>query len=383
MSFGFEVQTRDGRARRGVLATDHGSIDTPVFMPVGTQGTVKGLTPEQLTAAGARMILGNTYHLYLRPGHQRVRALGGLHRFAAWDGALLTDSGGFQVFSLANLRDIDDEGVYFRSHLDGSRHRFTPESSMDVQAALGADVVMAFDECPALPAPDELVRTAVDRTLVWARRCRDHFGDRRRHEAGHEQVLFGIVQGGLLERERERCVRALIELDLPGYAIGGLSVGESKEDLHRMAEFAAPLLPDDRPRYLMGVGYPEDVLAAVGSGFDMFDCVLPTRLARHGTLLTSEGRLALRNARFADDASTPDPACGCAVCRSHSRAYLRHLVVANEILGLVLCTLHNVHFYQDLMERTRAAIGAGCFDAFRAEFLARYRPGRHVSSGGD
>ena len=376
--FGFEVTARDGRARRGTLRTDHGNIATPVFMPVGTQGTVKGLTPGQLVESGARMILGNTYHLYLRPGHERVRGLGGLHRFSAWEGALLTDSGGFQVFSLSRLRDIDDDGVVFRSHLDGSRHRFTPESSMDVQAALGADVVMAFDECPALPAPDELVRAAVDRSLIWARRCRDHFGDRRRHEAGHEQVLFGIVQGGLLERERARCAASLVELDLPGYAIGGLSVGESKEDLHRLTAFTAPLLPPDKPRYLMGVGYPEDLLAAVAAGVDMFDCVLPTRLARHGTLLTSEGRMALRNARFADDPLPPDPACSCAVCRAHSRAYLRHLIVTNEILGLVLCTLHNVSFYQELMAQTRTAIEVGRFDDFRAAFLARYRPGEHT-----
>lgn len=376
--FGFEITARDGGARQGILRTDHGEIPTPVFMPVGTQGTVKGLTPAQLRESGSQMILGNTYHLYLRPGHERVLGLGGLHRFSAWDGAMLTDSGGFQVFSLSRLREIDDEGVVFRSHLDGSRHRFTPESSMDVQAALGADVVMAFDECPALPATDEVVRAAVDRSVLWARRCRDHFGDRRRHEAGHEQVLFGIVQGGLVERERARCAQALLELDLPGYAIGGLSVGESKEDLHRLTGFTAPLLPEDKPRYLMGVGYPEDLLAAVGSGVDMFDCVLPTRLARHGTLLTSEGRMALRNARFADDPLPPDPSCACPVCRIHSRAYLRHLIVSSEILGLVLCTLHNVSFYQELMRGIREAIGAGRFEAFRNGFLARYRPGEHT-----
>lgn len=376
--FGFSVEATDGRARRGTLRTDHGDLPTPVFMPVGTQGTVKGLTPDQLKQAGAGMILGNTYHLYLRPGHERIRGQGGLHRFSGWDGAMLTDSGGFQVFSLSQLRDIDDDGVTFRSHLDGSRHRFTPESSLDVQAALGADVVMAFDECPALPAPDEVVRAAVDRTLVWARRCRDHFGDRRRHAAGHEQVLFGIVQGGLLEAERERCARGLVELDLPGYAIGGLSVGESKEDLQRLTHLTAPMLPADKPRYLMGVGYPEDLLAAIAAGVDMFDCVLPTRLARHGTLLTSEGRMALRNARFADDSLPPDPRCGCPACRNHSRAYLRHLIVANEILGLVLCTLHNVSFYQELMRQARAAIDARRFEAFRAEFLARYRPGEHT-----
>ena len=369
--FGFEVTHRDGRARRGRLSTDHGVIDTPVFMPVGTQGTVKGLMPDQIEATGSSLILANTYHLYLRPGHERVARLGGLHRFCTWNGAMLTDSGGFQVFSLGDLRKIDDDGVSFRSHLDGSSHRFTPEHSMDVQAALGADVVMAFDECPALPATDAQVVQAVDRTLAWATRCRDRFGRRRTHEAGHEQVLFGIVQGGLIHDERARCAESLVELDLPGYAIGGLSVGESKEDMHRTSRATAPLLPDDRPRYLMGVGYPEDILAAVGGGVDMFDCVLPTRLARHGTLLTSQGRMHLRNARFAEDAAPPDPACSCATCQRFDRAYLRHLVIAGELLGMVLATLHNVTFYQEFMRQVRTAIGTGRFAEFEREFAAR------------
>lgn len=370
-----EILARDGAARRGRLHTDHGAVETPVFMPVGTQGSVKGLDPDQVLATGAKMILGNTYHLYLRPGSERVARLGGLHRFSGWDHALLTDSGGFQVFSLARLRDIDDQGVRFRSHLDGSAHELTPERSMDIQAQLGADVVMAFDECPALPASDREIARAVDRSLAWALRCRDRFGPRRRHEAGHEQALFGIVQGGLVEEERRRCAEGLVDMDLPGYAIGGLSVGEAKEDMHRMTDFTAALLPADRPRYLMGVGYPEDILAAVAAGVDMFDCVLPTRIARHGTVLTHDGRLTLKNARFADDPDPLEESCPCPACRRFSRAYLRHLVVAGEILGLTLCTQHNLFFYQRMMADLREAIEAGRFAEHRRRFLRRYQGG--------
>ncbi len=373
--FGFEIVGSDGRARLGRLRTGHGEIDTPVFMPVGTQATVKGLDRDQLRVSGSAMILANTYHLYLRPGHERLERLGGVHGFAHWDGALLTDSGGFQVFSLTDLRTVDDDGVSFRSHLDGSTHRFTPELSMEIQAALGADVVMAFDECCALPASAERIRESVDRTTAWARRCVEAFGRQRRHPGGYSQALFGIVQGGLDPAERERSVRALTDLDLPGYAIGGLSVGETKEEMHRAVEFCAPLLPEDRPRYLMGVGFAEDILAAVAAGVDMFDCVLPTRMARHGTLLTRRGRVVLRNARHAEDPGPVDPHCGCPACRNHSRAYLRHLVVAREILGLVLCTLHNVWFYQDLMRAIRTAIAERRFEQFRAEFLRGYRGG--------
>jgi queuine tRNA-ribosyltransferase len=365
----FEKLSRSGSARRGRLNTDHGAVETPAFMPVGTAATVKGLLNDQLIDLGAEMILGNTYHLYLRPGDERILRLGGLHAFMDWPRALLTDSGGFQVFSLAELRRLDDEGAHFRSHLDGSAHFLSPERSMDIQANLGADVVMAFDECPALPATDDEVREAVDRTLLWARRCRDHFGPVRRHAAGHEQALFGIVQGGLLESERERCARALIELDLPGYAIGGLSVGEAKEDMHRMTRFTAPLLPEDRPRYLMGVGFAEDILAAVGAGVDMFDCVLPTRMARHGTLLTFSGRVVLRNAAMAEDERPIEEGCGCPACARHTRAYLRHLVMAGEILGMVLCTLHNIHFYQELMRRIRRSIEDDRFERWAAEAL--------------
>jgi len=368
----FEMRHRDGSARSGVLHTDHGTIETPVFMPVGTQGTVKGLSADQILSTQARMILGNTYHLYLRPGHERVLRFGGLHRFMGWSGALLTDSGGFQVFSLSDLNRVDDDGVEFRSHLDGSRHRFTPERSMEVQAALGADVVMAFDQCPALPASPRELREAVDRTTAWARRCRDHFGERRTHPAGHEQVLFGIVQGGTDEEERARSAGELCELGLPGYAIGGLSVGESKEELHHFTRFTAPLLPAEKPRYLMGVGFPEDILNAVQAGVDMFDCVLPTRMARNGTLFTDQGRLPLRNARFADDDRPVEEHCDCQACSAHSRAYLKHLIGAGEILGLVLCTLHNVRFYQRLMERIRLAIAEGALEGFARDFLDRY-----------
>lgn len=369
----WEVLARDGAARTGRLHTDHGAVETPVFMPVGTQATVKGLTNEQLASTTTRMILANTYHLHLRPGAERVARLGGLHRFTGFDGAILTDSGGFQVFSLADLNAIDDDGVTFRSHLDGGSHRFTPERAMEVQGYLGADVVMAFDECPALPASPEAIRQAVDRTVRWAERCAEAFGRRRRHPEGHEQVLFGIVQGGLDADERTRCAEELVALDLPGYAIGGLSVGEDKEDMHRLAALTAPLLPDDRPRYLMGVGFPEDVLHAVGSGIDMFDCVLPTRMARNGTLLTPDGRLALRNARFGEDPRPVEEGCPCTACRHHSRAYLRHLIVAGEILGLVLGTVHNVHFYQRMMAQARTAIARGEFESFRRAFLARFQ----------
>jgi len=377
--FGFEVTGRDGAARRGRLRTGHGDVDTPVFMPVGTQATVKSLTAAQVAATGAGLILGNTYHLYLRPGADVVREMGGLHRFAAWPGAMLTDSGGFQVFSLSGLTRVDTDGVDFRSHLDGSRHRFTPESAMAIQADLGADIVMAFDHCPALPATRGEVAAAVDRTVDWARRCASWFGPRRRDPHPHEQVLFGIVQGGLEEDLRRECAEALVALDLPGYAIGGLSVGEAKEDMHRLAGFTAACLPEPKPRYVMGVGFPEDILAAVAGGVDMFDCVLPTRMARNGTLLTRAGRLALKNARFARDPRPVEEDCDCLGCREHTRAYLRHLIIAGETLGLTLCTLHNLRFYQRLMAGIRDAIASGRYAAHRAEFLAAYTAsGGHV-----
>ena len=373
MSFRFEILNLDGRARRGVLHTEHGEVATPAFMPVGTQGTVKAMSVDALLRTGSEIILGNTYHLHLRPGDERILALGGLHAFSGWHGPMLTDSGGFQVYSLANPRHIDDVGVRLQSHLDGRALHFTPELAMQIQANLGADIVMAFDDCPALPADATRLAAAVDRTMHWARRCVAQFGARRRHAAGHEQVLFGIVQGGLDAAERQRCAQQLIELDLPGYAIGGLSVGEDKADLHRVAAATAQQLPHAKPRYLMGVGFPDDILAAVAAGVDMFDCVLPTRMARNGTLLTADGRLVLRNARYADDVRPVEADCDCSACRRHSRAYLRHLIVAREILGLSLCSEHNLRFYQRLMTATRDAIAAGCFAQFRREFLARWQ----------
>jgi queuine tRNA-ribosyltransferase len=371
----FELLAQDGTARRGRLHSDHGSVETPVFMPVGTQATVKGMTVQALRETGSSMILGNTYHLYLRPGHERIASLGGLHEFCGFKGPMLTDSGGFQVFSLAKLRRMDEDGVDFQSHLDGSSHRFTPELSMDIQAALGADIVMAFDHCPELPSQPEAIRAAVDRTLHWTRRCAERFGTRRRHARGHEQALFGIVQGGLDPDERQRCARELVALDLPGYAIGGLSVGESKADMHRVAALTAAFLPPDRPRYLMGVGFPEDILAAVCDGVDMFDCVLPTRMARTACLLSADGRLVMRNARFADDDRPVEADCDCYTCTHHSRAYLRHLFMANEILALVLGTTHNLRFYQRLMQGIRDAIERGAFTEFRAAFEGRFLAG--------
>lgn len=370
--FSFELLSRDGQARRGRLHTDHGMVETPVFMPVGTQASIKSLDGQRVRETGAKMILGNTYHLYLRPGHERILKLGGLHRFMDWDGAILTDSGGFQLYSLSTLNRIDDEGVRFRSHLDGSAHHFTPEKSMEIQAALGADVVMAFDQCIALPAGEEALCESVERTTRWARRCREAFGPRRRHQSGHEQVLFGIVQGGTQRSLRELSAEQLTRLDLPGYAIGGLSVGESKEDMHALTAFTAPLLPDEKPRYLMGVGFPEDILSAVNSGVDLFDCVLPTRMARNGTLLTHDGRLPLRNARFSEDERPVEEDCPCYGCRHHTRAYLRHLIISGEILGLSLGTLHNLTFYGRLMAEIRAAIEEEQLAEYTESFLRRY-----------
>jgi len=376
--FAFTVQrVADGSAARlGLLATPHGEVPTPVFMPVGTAGAVKAATFEQVWATGARLILGNTYHLYLRPGHERIAARGGLHRFQGWDGALLTDSAGYQVFSLSDLNEVDEDGVSFRSHLDGSRHRFTPERSMEVQLALGADIVMAFDHCLPYGASAAEVAAAVERTTRWLVRCRDVFGDGGRNRTTPaERVLFGIVQGGVFAAERTRSVEQVAALDLPGYAIGGLSVGEPVPVMREMTAHTAALLPDDRPRYLMGVGFPDDIVESVLMGVDMFDCVLPTRMARNGTALTRDGRLVVRNSAHADDEGPLDPECGCPVCRRHSRGYIRHLFAANEMLGPMLATLHNLHFYQELMSDLRAAIAAGGLSAYTTAFLDRWRDG--------
>jgi queuine tRNA-ribosyltransferase len=361
-SFGFDLLATDGRARRGRIATRRGVAQTPAFMPVGTAGTVKGITTGELTACGARILLANTYHLYLRPGHDLIRGLGGLHRFMNWSGAILTDSGGFQVFSLAGLRRIDDDGVRFRSHVDGSMHVLTPEKSMEVQASLGSDIAMVLDECPALPAPREAVEAAVVRTTLWARRCREAYDG--------PGTLFGIVQGGGFLDLRERSVADLLSLDFPGYAIGGVSVGEPPESVTAVVRHTAELLPSARPRYLMGVGMPADLVEAVAAGLDLFDCVIPTRNARNGQLFTSQGKVNIKRAEFRDDPRPLDPSCPCETCVHYGRAYLRHLFVSGEILAARLHTIHNLTYYQRLMERMRVAIEGGTFDAFRAAFRA-------------
>jgi queuine tRNA-ribosyltransferase len=357
----FEVEARSGRARAGRLRTPHAVVETPVFMPVGTAGAVKAVLRRDLEELDARIVLGNTYHLMLRPGDALVRELGGLHGFTGWPRAFLTDSGGYQVFSLAALRQLDEQGVRFQSHIDGSSHLLSPERSMQVQQNLGSDVAMAFDECPPHPAPREAVAEATARTTRWARRCRDA-------HARADQWLFGIVQGGVHDDLRETSARDLLELDFPGYAIGGLSVGEPKQDMRRVLDLLDPLLPQAKPRYLMGVGTPEDLVEGVARGVDMFDCVLPTRNARNGQLFTGAGRLSIRNARFRDDPRPPDPACDCYTCRSASRAYLRHLHLAGEMGAATLMTIHNLAHYLGLMRRIRQAILSGRFEEFREAF---------------
>ncbi|HEX4823370.1 MAG TPA: tRNA guanosine(34) transglycosylase Tgt [Candidatus Polarisedimenticolaceae bacterium] len=361
-AFGFVVTARDGRAREGRMTTPHGVVATPAFMPVGTQGAVKAVTVDELTRCGASIVLGNTYHLDLRPGHEIVRELGGLHRFMAWDGPILTDSGGFQAFSMEGLRAIDDTGIRFRSHLDGSLRELTPESSMAIQAALGSDVAMVLDECPALPAEKDAVLRAVERTTRWAVRSRDAYRG--------PGVPFGIVQGGPHDDLRETSARALVDLDFPGYAIGGVSVGEPPDAIARVAGLSAAMLPEDKPRYLMGVGRPQDLVLAVASGVDLFDCVMPTRNARNGTLFTSEGRINIKREEYRRDPRPLDPACPCEACTRYSRAYLRHLFVSNEILASRLNTIHNLTHYLGLMAAMRAAIAAGTLDSFRESFLA-------------
>ncbi len=354
------------RGRVGVIHTAHGDVHTPCFAPVGTQATVKTLSPEEVRDLGAEMILCNAYHLYLRPGAEVVRQLGGLHAFMNWPGPILTDSGGFQIFSLAHRRRIDDDGATFRSHIDGSTHRFTPESCMELQAALGADIVMAFDECHE-PADRAYAEAALERTQRWAERC-------LRARPREDQLLYGIVQGGLFEDLRVRSAEGLAALDFDGYAIGGLSVGESKSDMLRILDAAAPRLPADKPRYLMGVGSPEDLVEAVHRGVDLFDCVLPTRIARNGALLTRTGRLNIRNARFADDPQPIEPGCDCYACRRYSRAYLRHLIRAEEIFGYRLATIHNLRVLVSLMEDIRRSLAAGTFPEFRRKFLSAFQP---------
>lgn len=351
MAFGFQVLKEDKHtgARLGLLTTAHGTVETPVFMPVGTQATVKTMTPDEVRELGGRIILGNTYHLYLRPGHDLVREAGGLHRFMGWDGPILTDSGGFQVFSLAALRRITDDGVVFRSHIDGSEHRFTPESVVAIEEALGSDIAMVFDECAPYPCSHEDAEAALRRTTAWATRART-----AHHRS--DQALFGIVQGSVYQDLRVRSARELTALDFPGFGIGGLSVGEPKGLMYEALEWTIPYLPPDRPRYLMGVGSPDCLLEGVTRGVDMFDCVLPTRMARHGALLTRTGRLNIKNAVHGRDFGPVDPDCGCYTCRRFSRAYLHHLFRAGEVLGLRLATIHNLFFTLDLMRAIRDAI---------------------------
>ena len=404
MSFRFQIEARDGAARAGRFFTPHGEVQTPVFMPVGTLATVKGVPQDTLEELGVQILLNNTYHLYLRPGVEMVRQLGGVQKFMAWDRPILTDSGGFQVFSLSDLRKVTEEGVAFRSHLDGSSHMFSPESAIAAQIALGADIIMAFDECTEHPAEYKRTQDSMEMTVRWARRSKDYFEAYKQEvpwfniprglksardvsnntfggtaeavpfpsnvEGGQTQALFGIVQGGMFPDLRRESARRTVEIDFPGYAIGGLSVGEPRAMTYEMVDAAIRFLPEDKPRYLMGVGTPEEIVQYVAAGVDMMDCVLPTRAARHGLLFTSEGRLTIKNARFAADEGPIDPTCPCKVCSRYSRAYLRHLYASNELLAQTLNTIHNLAYYLDTMRRVRQAILLGDF----ARFLSGVRP---------
>ena len=353
-------------ARLGRLHTPHGVIETPIFMPVGTQATVKAMTPEELKDIGSQIILSNTYHLYMRPGHDLIERAGGLHKFMNWDKPILTDSGGFQVFSLGPLRKIKEEGVEFRSHLDGSKHFLSPEKAIEIQNALGSDIIMAFDECAPYPADRQYVKNSLERTTRWLERCK------AAHKYSERQALFGIVQGGMYKELREQSAREITAIDLPGYAIGGLSVGEPKEMMYEVLDYTVPLLPEDKPRYLMGVGSPDDLLEGVLRGIDMFDCVLPTRIARNGTAMTSQGKVVVRNASYAEDFTSLDPECDCYTCRNYTKAYLRHLIKCNEILGARLLTIHNLHFLLKLMENVRGAIKEDRLLDYKKDFFEKY-----------
>ncbi len=361
-AFGFEVLASDGAARRGRLTTAHGTVETPAFMPVGTAATVKAMRPAEVRATGAEIILGNTYHLMLRPGAELIAELGGLHRFMAWPGPILTDSGGFQVMSLAKLRKLDERGVVFKSHIDGSEHELTPERAVEIQDLLDADIAMQLDECPPAGLPRDKVAESTRLSLRWAERCREAFRDRPGH------ALFGIVQGGVFDDLRRESAWALADLDLPGHAVGGLAVGEGQAEMFRVLEVTVPALPAGKPRYLMGVGRPEDIVGAVRRGIDMFDCVLPTRSGRTAQAFTGRGPVNIRNARHRADPRPLDADCGCPVCTTFSRAYLHHLVRAEEMLGPMLLTQHNLHYYQELMAELRAGIAEGTLDG-RAEAL--------------
>jgi queuine tRNA-ribosyltransferase len=363
-AFNFTLTARQGSARAGVFSTPHGDLQTPIFAPVGTQATVKSMTPSQLSEIGASLVLSNTYHLYLRPGADLVAEMGGLHQFMGWPNPMLTDSGGFQVFSLAEMRKVDDEGVTFKSHIDGSMHRLTPEKSVEIQQKLGADIIMAFDEC-APPYDREYIERAMLRTHAWAERC-------LAAKTRPEQALFGIVQGGIFADLRQRSAETIANMGFPGHAIGGLSVGETKSEMNDMLEVVNTVLPEDKPRYLMGVGSPEDLINGIQRGVDIFDCVLPTRLARHQTAMTRTGRINLMNAVHSRDPRPIDETCGCYTCRQFSRAYLRHLIAAKEMLSGTLISIHNLFTLLELVRDARKAIQAGQFDTFAAEFLANY-----------
>lgn len=375
--FSFQVTHTDGRARRGLLSTPHGDVETPAFMAVGTQGAVKGLTHRDLESAGSQILLSNTYHLYLRPGDGLIARRGGLHRFIGWTRPMLTDSGGYQVFSLADRRTIDENGARFKSHLDGSPHLLTPEKAADIQAQLGSDIAMVLDECLGYPASMDAARTSMERTARWAARARQRQLELREGKidgvvvTNPGQAQFGIVQGGVFPSLREESAGRTVQVGFEGYAIGGLSVGEPTAEMYEMVGHTTPFLPADRPRYLMGAGTPEDLVESVARGVDMFDCVLPTRNARNGQLFTSEGRLNIKNARYAEDDRPPDPDCDCYTCRTCSRAYLRHLYNAGEMNAATLNTLHNLHFYLDTLRRIREAIAFERFESFRLTFLQR------------
>ena len=367
--FTFQIDSRDGRARRGRIVTPRGEIATPAFMPVGTAGTVKAMLPENVAATGADILLGNTYHLMLRPGAQRVADLGGLHRFMNWDGPILTDSGGYQVMSLAELRRMSEQGVRFRSHIDGSEHMLSPESSMEIQRLLGADIVMAFDECTPFPAGEGVAAESMRLSMRWARRSREAFGDRPGY------ALFGIQQGSIFKELREESSKSLQEIGFDGYAIGGLAVGEGQGRMFKVLDYAAQMLPGDRPRYLMGVGKPDDLVGAVARGVDMFDCVLPSRSGRTGQAFTRRGVVNIKNARHRADPRPLDPDCACPACRGFSRAYLHHVCKSGEIIASMLLTWHNLHYYQDLMAGLRDAIGTGTLAQFSAAFRAEQAEG--------
>lgn len=361
----FHVSATEGHARRGTLMTAHGPIQTPVFMAVGTKATVKAMTPEELKECGTQVVLGNTYHLHLRPGEKTIATMGGLHKFMNWNGPILTDSGGFQVFSLSQLRNMSEEGVEFRSHLDGAKHFISPEKSMEIQMDLGSDIIMAFDECLQYPATDDDIERSMALTYRWLLRSRDAMTRK-------ESLLFGIVQGGLSLKHRLKSMEQICSVDLPGYALGGFSVGEPIHLMHELLPDVAPRMPAHKPRYLMGVGTPTDLIIAIDSGIDMFDCVMPTRVARNGTIYTWSGKVSIKRAEYKEDPSPLDPECDCYTCRNYTKAYLRHLFLSGEILGSRLNTIHNIHFYMKLMERARTAIAEGRWTEYKLDCLRRF-----------